>query len=329
MSFLDNPFLRGYWNLEVQRLLEIIIDRESSPILRPLVPLQTLLSNDRIAQKSCLLGNGYAVITEGQRIPKTLRAQCDQHGFVIAVRYAIRADDRGQPVYLGNVPSFKQANEIIQRMRFEAGSFNRCWEISAWHLDRAALRYLEDLADAKPPLGPFFYAFRLPNDAIGVKLIDTPWNDEHLKGTCGTTIGELWQAHLAHGMPKSLLYVLHLAGEADVRFLVFDGGRTETRCATDFRSRLAIHPDDPVFPDPIGKPRHFSTFHFRSNHVTNTLPRRYPRRRPSALRHRAGMARPDSAATHRYRRLRHRWRGRGRLDTFFYRQYPDGRLVPQ
>jgi hypothetical protein len=223
MSFLDNPFLRGYWGLNVQRVLEIVLDKSRRPIRRLLHPSQEHLSDDQIALKSCLLRNGYALVTEGQRISRDLRAQSNNtRGFVADVRYAIQADDDGQSVHLGDVSSQDEAREIVRRLSFETGLFNRCWEISYWHLDRPALSYLERLADAHPPLGPLFFAFRV-NEAFGVKLIDTPWNDSHLQynGLCRAALRRI---QLERGVPESLIHVLHLAGEADVRFLIFDGG---------------------------------------------------------------------------------------------------------
>ncbi|MDR3220769.1 MAG: ABC transporter substrate-binding protein [Candidatus Accumulibacter sp.] len=224
MSFHSNPFLRGYESLKVQRVLEILCDVKRPLSRRALHPSQTHLSHDRIAQKSCLFYEGYAVITEGQRIPKELRAQCDGQGVVVAVRYSILADEDGQPVPLGDAFSRADADAVIRRVRFDTGVYSRCWEISSGHLDQRALLYLESLADSGAPFGPFFCAFRLPDDAIGVKLIGTPWNDAHLRDIDGTGVMELRQAHWRHGMPQSLLHVLHLAGEADVRVLIFDGG---------------------------------------------------------------------------------------------------------
>ena len=221
MSYPGNPFLRGYSGLHVQRVLEIVLDKSRVPIRRPLYSSQEPLSDDKIAQKSCLLCNGYALVTEGQRIPRDLRAQCNSRGFIADVRYAIQADDDGQSVHLGDVSSEEEAREIVRRLTFETGQFSRCWEISHWHLDQPALGYLEKLADARPPLGPYFLAFRVYN-LIGVKLIDTPWNDSHLQND-GMSRAALRQIQLERGVPESLIHVLHLAGEADVRFLIFDG----------------------------------------------------------------------------------------------------------
>ena len=224
MSLPNNPFLRGYWGLDVQRVLEIRFDTPCLPVWRPLHPSQAHLSDDQIALKSCLLCHGYAVVTQGQRIPRALRALGDASGSVAAVRYAIHADDDGQPVRLGDVSSPEEAREIIRRLSFETGLFNRCWEISDWHLDRAALDYLAGLASASPPCGPLFSVFRLGSGPLGVRLIGIPWNDAHLRDTDGTTVAALRQALLQHGAPRSLANALLLAGEADVRFLVFDGG---------------------------------------------------------------------------------------------------------
>lgn len=222
MSYPGNPFLRGYSGLHVQRVLEIVLNKKRPPIWRPLHPSQEPLSDDKIALKSCLLCNGYALVTEGQRIPRDLRAQCNSRGFIADVRYAIQADDDGQSVHLGDVSSEEEAREIVRRLTFETGQFSRCWEISHWHLDQPALGYLERLANTRPTLGPFFFAFRV-GEAIGVKLIDTPWNDSHLQND-DMSRAALRQLQLERGLPKSLIAVLHLAGEADVRFLIFDGG---------------------------------------------------------------------------------------------------------
>ena len=222
MSFHDNPFVRGYWGLNVQRVLSITLDIKRPPVWRPLYPSQEYLSDDKIALKSCLLCNGYVIVTEGQRIPRNLRAQCHASGFVSDVRYAIHADDDGQTVHLGDVFSQEEAREIVRRLTFETGFFNRCWEISHWHLDKSALGYLEKLADARPPSGPYFVVFRVC-DSIGVKLMNTPWNDNHLQND-GTSTAALRKIQMERGVPESLIHVLDLAGAADVRYLIFAGG---------------------------------------------------------------------------------------------------------
>ena len=58
--------------------------------------------------------------------------------------------------------------------------------------------------------------------AIGVKLIATPWTDEHLKQVNGITADQLVQEHQSKGMPEDLIQVLQLAAMADVRILIFD-----------------------------------------------------------------------------------------------------------
>ncbi|ASD20673.1 hypothetical protein DZA07_19685 [Pseudomonas aeruginosa] len=56
---------------------------------------------------------------------------------------------------------------------------------------------------------------------IGCKLRNTPWTDQHLD-LFNTSSAELRQQQLDYGLPAELVEILHLAGQADVRFLLFD-----------------------------------------------------------------------------------------------------------
>ncbi|MDR2111606.1 MAG: ABC transporter substrate-binding protein [Candidatus Accumulibacter sp.] len=225
MSFHHNPFIRGYWGLDIQRVLEITHDEASPPVYRPLHSSQARLSDEEAVLRPCLFGADFALITPERRIARALREQCRADGFVQAVRYAMHGVEvDGQSVHLGDALCLAQANEVIRRLTFRTGFYSRSWEISTWHLDRAALEYLDRIADAALPLAAFFHVFRLPDGIIGMKLIGTPWNDAHLREIDGTTVARLRQKHRADGMPASLAHVLHLAGEADVRILIFDGG---------------------------------------------------------------------------------------------------------
>lgn len=47
MFFHDNPFVRGYWGLSVQRVLSITLDIKRPPVWRPLYPSQEHLSDDK------------------------------------------------------------------------------------------------------------------------------------------------------------------------------------------------------------------------------------------------------------------------------------------
>lgn len=98
----------------------------------------------------------------------------------------------------------------------------RCRAINGRHIDQEARYYLEKQIDVGIPFGTLFTIFRIPEAAIGISLRNTPWNDAHLQRTFCMTLAELRQAHLDYEMPESLVNVLHLAGEADVRYLIFD-----------------------------------------------------------------------------------------------------------
>ena len=108
-------------------------------------------------------------------------------------------------------------------LRIEERKYSRAWEISSAHLTAAGERFLAELAD-QALCGYLFVAFRIPGSpAIGVKLFATSWTDAHLQYVEGISADDLCQQHRDAGVPDALADVLRLAGQADVRFLVFDG----------------------------------------------------------------------------------------------------------
>jgi hypothetical protein len=223
MSQTINPFIRGYQNLHVIRTLCITHENDSPPVWRPLHPSQAHLTDDQIDQFPCVLCNDFALITEGQEIAEELEAQCQTEGLVRTVVYAVTGDDFGHPAHIGDTYSLEAAREVVRRLSFETGFFSRCWEVSTGHITEEAGRYLAELADIATPNGFLFMTFRIPySPAIGIKLISTPWTDENLLHVEGITAAQLREEHLDKGMPKSLLEVIHLAGMADIRILIFD-----------------------------------------------------------------------------------------------------------
>lgn len=229
MSMIENPFMRGYQNLRIIRTLLITYEEDCPPVWRPLHASQAHLPDNLVALFPCLIGQDFALITEGQEVPEELEALCQAEGIVRTVVYAIVADDfDGEPVQVGDTYSEEAAREVVRRLAFETGIYSRCWEISTRHITEESGRYLCDLADIATPTGFLFIAFRVPySPAIGVKLIATPWTDENLRSIEEVTAEQLRQEHLSKGMPDDLMQVLHLAANADVRILIFDADAPE------------------------------------------------------------------------------------------------------
>ncbi|OPE13712.1 hypothetical protein APA66_29165, partial [Pseudomonas aeruginosa] len=57
--------------------------------------------------------------------------------------------------------------------------------------------------------------------AVGFRLHNTPWTDECLE-ILEMTAAALRQEQLDFGLDEHLVDLLHLAGQADIRFLVLD-----------------------------------------------------------------------------------------------------------
>ena len=224
MFQIDNPFTRGYQMPRIIRTLLLTYADDCPPVWRTLHSSQAHLPDDEITMCACLIGNDFALVTEGQEVPEGLEAQCQSEGLARTVVYAVVAEDfDGQQVHVGDTYSEAAAREVVRQLTFETGFYSRCWEISSAHISEEALRYLAGLAVLSAPSRMLFVPFHIPDSrAIGVKLIATPWNDENLQMLYGTTAGRLLEEHRKRSVPECLVEVLHLAALADVRMLIFD-----------------------------------------------------------------------------------------------------------
>lgn len=106
---------------------------------------------------------------------------------------------------------------------FETGHYSRAFEICSGHLpeeDWIELQHLAEHADTSLLL---FECFTLPDsDAVGFKLIGTPWIDEHLCKVMGYELSTLQAKQAEEAFPTEVIKLLTLAAQADVRFLIFD-----------------------------------------------------------------------------------------------------------
>ena len=231
MNPKTNPFIRGYSGLSIQRLVAIHYEDDCPLSYLPLHESQSHLRDAEIARFECVFCDDFALISEGQNVPAELGDRCPSHGVALIVVYAVMADDAGQPLHVGDTYSHEAAREIVRRLTFETGHYSRCWEISAGHVTEDAMRYLEDLADTSTPTGLLFEAFRIPDsDAVGIKLIATPWTSEHLETVDGQNAEQLRREHERSGVPAPFLSVLHLAAMADIRILIFDPNAQVLNC---------------------------------------------------------------------------------------------------
>ncbi|NBK54219.1 ABC transporter substrate-binding protein [Pseudomonas aeruginosa] len=230
MSQNPNPFLRGYWNLKIVRTLSISYEDGSPHVWRNIHPSQQHLSDEALVSSPCIVTSDFAVVrNDSAPVSAELIAEYDAvegggEGVVGAVVYAIHGDDfDGRPVHVGDTYSAEAAREVVQRLSFETGYYSRCWEISSAHISQETGQYLANLADLATPEAFLFIAFRVPySPAIGVKLISTPWTDQHLQDVEGITAEQLRQEHRSKGMPDDLAQILELAGQVDVRILILD-----------------------------------------------------------------------------------------------------------
>lgn len=114
MSHSNNPFVRGYDGLSVQRLLAISYDDDCPLSYLPLHVSQSHLPDSQVERHACVFCDDFALITEGQNVPPELDAQCRSHGIARNLVYAVMAEEAGQPLHVGDTYSEEAAREVVR-----------------------------------------------------------------------------------------------------------------------------------------------------------------------------------------------------------------------
>lgn len=221
----SNPFVRGYDNLHIERLLLITYENDCPPCVRPVHDSQAHVPDHALQLFPCLFNDEFALISEGQSIPDELDERCQSTGLVRQVFYAVIGEIFNERHHVGDLYSLEEAQAMVHRLSFETGHYSRAWEISTAHIPEEAMFYLEGWASNSAPrqTGLLFEFFALPDClGIGRKLIGTPWTDDNLLKIEGRPYSSLRQEQLDTGTPATLVNVLYLAALADVRLLIFD-----------------------------------------------------------------------------------------------------------
>ncbi len=226
MSTLSNPFLRGYTQLTITRMLLIDSRDGAGMCYRPAHFLHTDLPDSQLEGTFCRFGEDFALIPERQTLPDDLLRQCPHSSFVFAVVRSITALHGDSSIHIGDAHSAQAAQEVVRQLSFHTGHYSRCWEVSTKHLTPTSLRWLGCCAEGPPPPGVLFQAFHIPGSqgAIGVRLQATPWTDAHLSDALGVDVDAAYlrQSHELARMPLNLIDVLSLAALADTRIVIFD-----------------------------------------------------------------------------------------------------------
>ncbi|QLG91192.1 ABC transporter substrate-binding protein [Pseudomonas yamanorum] len=220
-----NPFIRGYSTLSIERVLQITHEGDCQPCHRALHPSQAHLPDETLRGFSCVFDDELALITQNQSTDDTLLDQYPSAGIVNNVLYSIYSDEYGQSHLIGDQYSLAAAQHIMRRLSFLTGHYSRCWEITSAHLSEKALdeiHWLASLDTSRRLSGLLVEFFHLPRyQGVCCKLISTPWTDQNLQSH-GITSTRLRQEQLNRGLPTEVIELLHLAAQADVRFLIFD-----------------------------------------------------------------------------------------------------------
>ncbi|HGP1322532.1 ABC transporter substrate-binding protein [Pseudomonas aeruginosa] len=214
-----NPFIRGYESFRIERNLQITDEGDNLPCYRVLHETQQHLPDEHFQCEPCDFNHDFAVVAQEQGQDDGIAEQYPRN-----VVYSIYGEQDGRETLIGDQYSLPQAESVVRYLSF-GGGYNRCWEIRKTHLPITTWNSLYEKFSTKMPI-------RLPSvlvslfwcnehGAVGFRLHHTPWTDECLE-ILEMTAATLREQQLAFGLDEHLVDLLHLAGQADIRFLVLD-----------------------------------------------------------------------------------------------------------
>lgn len=221
-----NPFKRGFdhtTSLWSRRALAIQ-PTDGAPLIHRDIPVDhPYLSDDAWLGQEVWFTDTHAGAVADFSWP--IDQDAVSHGVVVALVFGLYATEAGSTRHLADAPSAEAAGELLEAMRFTTGHYSRSWEISTDHLPGYAWDYLATQAICRAPTGMLFEVFPVTpihnSLVIGIKLVATPWTTSHLK-CLEEHPASLRNEQLRADVPAPLVDVLHLAAQADVRFLIFD-----------------------------------------------------------------------------------------------------------
>ena len=218
-----NPFLDNLCRYRVERLLQVKYSNSEVPCNRAIHSSQAHLKDREVQCKPCIFSDDLCLIVGAGNIDPELAERCGSEGTVIDVTYAVLDADPGR--FIGDTYTLDGAHDLVDRLTRRYEPWSRSWEISKAHLPLKALHALLESFGTKMPIrlaGVLIGVFWIDElGTVGFRLVHTPWTDESLE-VMDLTASALREEQIAAGYPVELVDLLHLAAQADVRYLVLD-----------------------------------------------------------------------------------------------------------
>lgn len=218
-----NPFLDKLTRYRIERLLQVKYSDNETPCNRAIHSSQAHLKDREIQCQPCIFNDELCLITGAGNIDHDLAASCGNDGTVVDVSYAVLDADTGR--FVGDTYTLDAAHDLEARLSCQHEPWSRAWEISKAHIPLAALNTLLENFGTKMPtrlVGVLIGVFWIDElGTVGFRLVHTPWTDQSLE-VMGLTASGLREEQIAAGYPAELVDLLHLAAQANVRYLVLD-----------------------------------------------------------------------------------------------------------
>ncbi|MGU1487565.1 ABC transporter substrate-binding protein [Pseudomonas aeruginosa] len=218
-----NPFLENLCRYRVEHLLQVKYSNSEVPCNRSIHSSQAHLKDREVQSQPCIFSNDLCLIVGAGNIDPELAARCGSEGTVIDVTYAVLDADTGR--FIGGTYTLDGDHALVDHLAYRYEPWSRSWEISKSHIPLRALHTLLESFGTKMLIrlaGVLIGIFWIDElGSVGFRLVHTPWTDENLE-VMDLTASALREEQIAAGYPAELVDLLHLAAQADIRYLVLD-----------------------------------------------------------------------------------------------------------
>lgn len=218
-----NPFLDNLCRYRIERLLQVKYSDSEAPCNRSIHSSQAHLKDREVQYKPCIFGDDLCFVVGAGNIDPDLAARCGSDGMVIDVTYAVLDANAGR--FVGDTFTLDDAVDLVDRLELRYEPWSRTWEINKAHLPLNVLNDFYQGFVQKMPIrltGVMVGAFWVDElGSIGFRLTSTPWTDQSLE-VLDMTVAALREKQIAAGYPAELVDLLHLAAQADIRYLILD-----------------------------------------------------------------------------------------------------------
>ncbi len=139
----------------------VTYDEHFEPCYPQIAAEQQDVADDELIGHHSIFNETHALAVEPETVTDDQHTLYPGNGQVRAVVYAVRANENGKELHLGDTETLARAQGLLKRIQFETGFYSRAFEITSSHLPDDEWDELQDLVQHADTQRLMFECFTL------------------------------------------------------------------------------------------------------------------------------------------------------------------------